>query len=126
MRKIKYMILIIIIPFVLASCLKEDPLKIPFQSYTPASLDDGWEIAEPAEVGIDGQALEEVYRYVHKEGNVWQIRSLLIFRNNKLVAESYMKEIEDRSNLHPIWSCTKQVVSILTGMAIDRDRKSVV
>ena len=123
--KIKYAILTVVFPFMLASCLKEDPFKIPFQSYTPASLDDGWEIAEPAEVGIDGQGLEDVYRYVHEENNVWQIRSLLIFRNNRLVAESYMKDKEDRSNLHPIWSCTKQVVGILTGMAVDKGLISI-
>ena len=111
--------------FLLASCLKEDPLKIPFQSYSPASLDDGWEIAEPASVGIDGEALKDVYRYVHAEGNVWQIRSLLVFRNNKLVAESYMKDMEDRKNLHPVWSCTKQVIGILTGMAIDKGLISI-
>jgi CubicO group peptidase (beta-lactamase class C family) len=123
MRKltnIKCAFLLIVFSSVLTSCLKEDLLKIPFQSYTPVSLGDGWEIAEPAEVGIDGQALKDVYKYVHEEKNVWQIRSLLVFRNNKLVAESYMKDPGDRTNLHPIWSCTKQVIGILTGMAVDK------
>ena len=124
-EKIKQIILIAILSFSLVSCLKEAPLKIPFQSYTPASLDDGWEIAEPAQAGIDGEALKEVYRYVHKESNVWQIRSLLVFRNNKLVAESYMKDPEDRTNLHPVWSCTKQVIGILTGIAIDKGLISI-
>ena len=123
--KIKYAVLTIAFPFVLASCLKEERFKLTFQTYVPASLDDGWEIAKPAEVGIEEQGLEDVYRYVHEESNVWQIRSLLIFRNNKLVAESYMKDKEDRTNLHPIWSCTKQVIGILTGMAVDKDLISI-
>jgi CubicO group peptidase (beta-lactamase class C family) len=125
LTKIKYAIFTIVFPFILISCLKEDPIKIPFQSYIPVSLDDGWEIAEPASVGIDGEALKDVYKYVHAEDNVWQIRSLLVFRNNKLVAESYMKDTNDRMNLHPIWSCTKQVIGILTGIAVDKDLISV-
>ena len=111
---------ILIFSFILASCLKDDTLKIPFQSYLPADLSDGWEIAEPASVGIDGEALKEVYRYVHSEDNVWQIRSLLVIRNNKLVAESYMKDVDDRTNLHPVWSCTKQFTGILAGIAADK------
>jgi CubicO group peptidase (beta-lactamase class C family) len=121
----KYAILAIILPFILASCLKEDPLKIPFQSYSPPDIGDGWEIAEPATVGIDEEALKDVYRYVHAKENVWQIRSLLVFRNNKLIAESYMKDFGDRTTLHPIWSCTKQFIGILTGIAVDKGLISV-
>jgi CubicO group peptidase (beta-lactamase class C family) len=122
---IGHVILITIILLISVSCLTEDPLKIPFQSYPPDNLDDGWEIAEPAGSGFDGEALNDVYKYVHEENNVWQIRSLLVFRNNKLVAESYMKDRNDRINLHPIWSCTKQVTGILTGIAVDKGLISV-
>ena len=120
MSKLKYAILIILLPFVLASCLKDGPMKIPFQTYSPHNLADGWEIAEPAETGIDEEALKEVYKYVHEDDNLWQIRSLLVFRNNKLVAESYVKSIDDRTTPRAIWSCTKQVVGILTGIAVDK------
>ncbi|MDR0205960.1 MAG: serine hydrolase, partial [Bacteroidales bacterium] len=112
--------LIVFFSIIFVSCLKDDLLKVPFQSYTPVYLDDDWETAEPAEAGIDGEALKEVYRYVHNEDNAWQIRSLLVFRNNKLVAESYMKDPVDRTNLHPLWSCTKGFIGILTGIAIDK------
>jgi CubicO group peptidase (beta-lactamase class C family) len=118
--KVKQVILITIFSFFLVSCLKDDPMKIPFQSYSPYSLDDGWGIAEPADVGIDGEALKEVYQFVHEDGNLWQIRSLLVFRNNKLVAESYMKNDDDRTTPRAIWSCTKQVIGILSGIAVDK------
>jgi CubicO group peptidase (beta-lactamase class C family) len=124
-RTVVYVTLIVFFSIIFASCLKDDPLKIPFQSFSPAHLGDGWEIAEPAEAGIDGEALKEVYKYVHEDDNVWQIRSLLVFRNNKLVAESYMKDRNDRTNLHPIWSNTKQVIGILTGIAIDKGLISI-
>jgi len=123
-KKTKIAVYIAVITFfsiILTSCLMEEPLKIPFESFTPVYLGDGWEIAEPSEAGMDCKVLEDVYRYVHKDANLWQIRSLLVFRNNKLVAESYMKNRNDRNNLHAIWSCTKQVIGILTGMAIERN-----
>ena len=115
-----YATLIALFSVIFGSCLKDDLLKVPFQSFTPANLGDGWEIAEPAEVGIDSEALKEVYKYVHNEDNVWPIRSLLVFRNNKLVAESYMKDPDDRTNFHPLWSCTKGFIGILTGIAVDK------
>ncbi|MCL2098114.1 MAG: hypothetical protein FWH23_05075, partial [Bacteroidales bacterium] len=111
-RTVVYAALIAFFSIIFVSCLKDDPLKVPFQSFSPAHLGDGWAIAEPAAVGIDGEALKEVYSYVHEDDNAWQIRSLLVFRNNKLVAESYMKDLGDRTNLHPLWSCTKGFIGI--------------
>ena len=128
MRKneyIKHIVLITLFSLVLVSCLKDDPLKIPFQSYSPQNLADGWEIAEPDNVEIDEEALKEVYRYVHEDDNLWQIRSLLVFRDNKLVAESYMKNPDERTTPRAIWSCTKQVIGILTGIAVDKGLISV-
>ena len=120
-RTVVYAMLIAFFSIIFASCLKDDPLKVPFQSFSPAHLGDGWEIATPEEAGIDGEALKEVYKYVHNESNAWPIRSLLVFRNNKLVAESYMKDPNDRTNLHPMWSATKGFIGILTGIAIDKE-----
>jgi CubicO group peptidase (beta-lactamase class C family) len=119
-EKCGHAILIAVCSLISVSCLTDDPLKIPFQSFSPLNLDDGWEIAKPDEVGIDEEALKDVYRYIHKDDAIWQIRSLLVIRNGKLVAESYMKNSNDRTNLHAIWSNTKQVVGILAGIAVDR------
>ena len=125
MRRTALKILSVFCLIALTSCLKEDALKVSFQGFSPASLDDGWEIADPTTVGMDSEALKEVYKYVHEDDNVWQIRSLLVFRNNKLVAESYMKDANDRTKLHPIWSNTKQVIGILTGIAMDKGLISI-
>jgi len=97
-------------------------MKKPFKSYAPPNLNDGWEIADPADAGINinGDALKDVYAYVHEEDNFWQIRSLLVFRNGKLVAESYMKDDKDRTTPGAVWSCTKQVVGVLTGIALEQ------
>ena len=118
-------IIILIVSFLSVTCLTGEIIKIPFQSFSPANLGDGWEITTPEEAGIDGEALKEVYKYVHYEENVWQIRSLLVFRNNKLIAESYMKDPEDRTNLHPMWSVTKGFIGILAGIAVDNELFSI-
>jgi len=121
----KKLFLAFIVLLLLNGCLTDDPLKMPFQSYTPTNLADGWSIATPDEEGINGELLKDVYKYVHDEDNFWQIRSLLVFRNNNLVAESYMKDNNDRTNFAAVWSCTKQVVGILTGIAVDKGLISI-
>jgi CubicO group peptidase (beta-lactamase class C family) len=124
MQKIKIsrnLLIIMVYSLAFSACLKEEPLKMPFQTYTPFEMSDGWEIATPADVNIDSEALKDVYKWIHESKEIWQIRSLLVFKDNKLVAESYMKDQNDRTNLNNVWSCTKQVVGILTGIAIENN-----
>jgi CubicO group peptidase (beta-lactamase class C family) len=111
---------IIVFCIFLVSCLKEDNLKLPFETYVPKQLNDGWELSTPSQEGIDEVELEKIYKYYHESEDLWQVRSLLVFRNNKLVAESYTKNKEDITQTVPMWSCTKQVTGILTGMAIEQ------
>ena len=118
-------ILIFLFSFLSITCLTDDPLKKPFQSFIPSDLSDGWAIATPNDVNIDGEVLKNVYKYLHEDYNIWQIRSLLVIRNNKLVAESYMKDNDDRTTPRAIWSCTKQVTGILTGIAVEKGLISV-
>jgi CubicO group peptidase (beta-lactamase class C family) len=124
MKKIiilRNLFIVTVCSLVFNACLKEDSLKMPFQTYTPPDMADGWEIATPADVNIDGEALKEVYKWLHESDDIWQIRSLLVFRDNKLVAESYMKDGSDRIKPAAAWSCTKQVTGILTGIAIENN-----
>ena len=65
--------------------------------------------------------LQKIYEYYHESKDLWQVRSLLVFRNNKLVAETYTKNpAEITTQYVPIWSCTKQIMGILTGIAIEQ------
>jgi len=102
------------------SCLKEAELKKPFVSFTPRQINDGWEISTPSQENIDPDALAEIYRDFHADSDIWQVRSLLVFRNGKLIAESYTKDDNDITTPRAIWSCTKQVVGLLTGIAIEK------
>jgi CubicO group peptidase (beta-lactamase class C family) len=104
----------------LPSCLKEDNLKLPFKTYIPANLNDDWELSTPAQEGINEVELQNIYKFYHESSDLWQVRSLLVFRNNKLIAESYTKNPTERTQPVPVWSCTKQVMGILTGIAVEQ------
>lgn len=103
---------------VTAGCLIERDLLLPYDGSTPQSLDDGWAVAAPQDVGFDAEALDAVFRGVHK-GSLWQLRSLLVFRDGQLVAESYLRDRADVTAKRAIWSCTKQFVGVAVGIAID-------
>lgn len=106
---------------VLTSCLPEDILKRTFVSYQPAQMNDSWSISTPEAEAMNAAALSEIYQQFHSDAELWQVRSLLVFRNGKLVAESYTKDISDATTPRAVWSCTKQVVGLLTGVAIDKN-----
>jgi CubicO group peptidase (beta-lactamase class C family) len=116
--KTKYYSIIIIL--IITSCLKEDELKRPFVSFTPVELNDEWELSSPQNEGIDSMMLVEIFRKFHADPKMWQARSLLVFRNNRLIAESYTKDDSDRITPRAVWSCTKQVVGLLTGIALEK------
>jgi CubicO group peptidase (beta-lactamase class C family) len=111
--------LLLILILLLTSCLKEEQLKKPFTSYSPRQINDGWQISTPATENIDAAELSEIFKDFHADENIWQARSLLVFRNGKLVAESYTKDESDITTPRAIWSATKQVVGLLTGIALD-------
>lgn len=104
----------------LCGCLPENDIKKPFTGFTPPDLQDGWTISTPAAEQIDSSALIAVYQDMHNDPDLWQIRSLLVFRNGKLVSESYMKDDTDRVTPRAIWSCTKQIIAQLVGIAINQ------
>jgi len=101
------------------SCLMESPLKLPFSGFAPKNISDGWIISNPADENIDPSGLKSIFIDLH-ENDIWQIKSLLVFRNGRLVAESYMKDTNEIVKRTAIWSCTKQFTAIAAGIAIDK------
>jgi CubicO group peptidase (beta-lactamase class C family) len=116
----KNSLLFISLILILTSCLKEEELKGPFVSYNPKQINDGWQISDPTAEKIDPDALADIYKDFHADESIWQVRSLLVFRNGRLVAESYTKDDNDITALRAIWSATKQVVGLLTGIALEK------
>ena len=114
----KKLLFILFIAILATSCLTEEDPFLRFRGIEPAPLDDGWALSTPSDQNMDEQQLTAIYRDIVAEGEPWQLRSLLVFRNNSLVAEAYLKDEDDKYFPRPIWSCTKQIVGILTGIAI--------
>ncbi len=101
------------------SCLQPDPLNQQMKSIQPLDIGDGLALSTPSVQNVDSAALTDIYRDMHDEQLHWQFRSMLVFRNGNLIAESYMKDDADRTTRHLIWSCTKQFIGVLTGMALE-------
>jgi CubicO group peptidase (beta-lactamase class C family) len=97
---------------------------------TPTTLDDGWTIATPESVGLDGARLCNIAaRLKETEANV---HAVVIVRHGKLVFEQYFAGYDepwgqdggqhdfDATTKHDMRSASKSVISLLVGIAIDR------
>ncbi|MGW8266083.1 MAG: serine hydrolase domain-containing protein, partial [Longimicrobiales bacterium] len=98
-------------------CLVDPKLKPDFPGLEPEASSDGWELSTPEAEGFDPAGLEEVYQRLFSENLYPTIRSLLIVRHGKLVAEGYSRDPDDRDRFHPVQSVTKSITSLLVGMA---------
>ena len=106
--------------YLLNGCLKDDALNLPFTSYEPKNINDGLVISSPSDESVSPEMLMSIYKDVHSQENLWSLRSLLVFRNEKLISEAYLKDQADMTQRHIVWSCTKQVMGILTGIAVEQ------
>jgi CubicO group peptidase (beta-lactamase class C family) len=118
MKKLIIFIQLVILLAFTSSCLKEDEMKKSYIGFNPVDIGDGWQLSSPEAERIDSLALDQIYKDIYADDATWMTKSLLVFRNGKLVAESYLKDEADRTTADAIWSCTKQVNGIITGIAI--------
>lgn len=89
----------------------------------PASLDDGWDVAEPGQAGIDTALTTGLVKAV-RAGDFKEIDSIIIVRHGRLVLEEYFCDFYGRDYEHNLTSVTKSVVSALVGIAIEQGRIS--
>jgi CubicO group peptidase (beta-lactamase class C family) len=102
-----------------ASCLDESPFKLEYQGFAPRALDDGWNISTPEAEGMDPALLESAYRIIHEDDRYRMLRSLLVLRNGRIVAEAYPRDPDDIHGIENIQSATKSITSLLTGIAFE-------
>src|ERR1700744_4805437 len=101
-------------------------------SYVPADLQDGWRVEDPGEAGFDSAMLADMRRRI-AEGELDNVHAVLIARDGALVYEQY-RAGEDRNGLAPPVhtefdastrhngnSITKSLVSLLVGIALQRE-----
>jgi CubicO group peptidase (beta-lactamase class C family) len=113
----RFIAIIAIIPL-LFSCLKDEPVKREFEGFVPLEQYDDWQISSPEKENIDEEKLNQLYNLIYRNDRYIMARSLLVFRNGKLVAEAYPHDDNDRNNYQNIQSCTKTITSIMMGIAI--------
>ena len=120
MNKPFIIVLFVLSLLILNGCLKDDALNLQFTSYEPKDINDGLAISNPTDQNVNGELLNDIYNNIYNDENLWSLRSLLVFRNGNLISEAYLKDDADIMQRHIVWSCTKQVIGVVTGIAIDK------
>ena len=106
--------------FTLISCMKDEPLKLPYSGFTPADIGDGWVLSSPDRENMDSLKLDEAFRYFYREDEFLLGRSMTVLRNGKIVAEAYSMEQNDIYQIQNIKSDTKSFTGILTCIALQK------
>lgn len=102
------------------SCLKEKDSKRDFSGFLPENTGDGVPVSTPAAFGFDQELLGKAYELIHDESRYPMARSLLVYKEGFLIAESYPNDPTDRERIQNIQSCTKSVTSLLMGIALKK------
>lgn len=128
-------ILSLAVSICLFSCNKKNVNGIPKDTYeAPVQTNDGWETAQPSQVGLQSQKLLEMLEYINGHQN-HGVHSILIVKDNKLVFEEYFEGYlwdGSKPNFQGAWitydmdtphfmaSVTKSVTSAVFGIAKDK------
>jgi CubicO group peptidase (beta-lactamase class C family) len=101
--------------------MDDEPFKIEYEGFTPREINDGWLISTPENESVDRAKLERVFNVVYREERFRLIRSVIIVRNGKIIAEAYPHDPNDIYKIQNIKSVTKSYTSILTGIALQHN-----
>jgi CubicO group peptidase (beta-lactamase class C family) len=102
------------------SCLKEEPVKLPYKGFAPLTVTDEWQVSTPALESMNDSYLNDAYKLVYNDERFVMARSLLVLRNGKIVAEAYPDDPGDAYRIENIQSCTKSFTSVLAGIAFEK------
>lgn len=97
----------------LMTILSDPPSSAAVSTY-PAN---GWQTSTPERQGMQSEMLADMIEEIIKEG--YNIDSISIIRNGYMVLDAYFHPFS-KGKRHNIHSCTKSMMSILTGIAIDK------
>jgi CubicO group peptidase (beta-lactamase class C family) len=101
-----------------AGCARTAPVSTISKTEAPApsATISGWPISTPEQEGMDSDVLADMLEEIQDQRH--NIDSVVIIRNGSMVLEAYVYPWKPNTN-HIIHSCTKSIVSILIGIAID-------
>ena len=95
--------------------------KINYSCNKPEQTDDGLMTESIYNILRDSSAISNLMKEIIAE-KYGKIKSLLILKDNKLIAEEYFYG-HNRDDLQKIHSCTKSITSLLLGIALDRHKE---
>lgn len=102
---------------VAASCGDTSPTEPEASGILGKGQAGRWATVSPVDVGLDPSVLS-AFQQDLAAGRYGQVSSLLILRHGKLVFEDYWGEWGP-DDVHPVYSVTKSVASLLVGIAVD-------
>jgi CubicO group peptidase (beta-lactamase class C family) len=127
LTSLSFFLLFLVTAMLLGGCSNKQTAVLPADTIQTNKENNGvsptgwptktWRTSSPEEQGMDAQLLADMLEKVQKESI--DLHSLLIVRHGVIVSETYFGGY-DQNTRHPVWSCTKSVMSTLIGMAIDR------
>lgn len=91
--------------------------EVAYTYSVPEQLNDGLESASIMECGIDSVTVNSLMKEIINQ-EYGRMESLLVLKDNKLIVEEYFYSY-NRERLHPIYSCTKSITSLLLGSALE-------
>jgi CubicO group peptidase (beta-lactamase class C family) len=94
--------------------------KIVYSYKKPEQIDDGLKTESIYNLSSDSSSILKLIKEVINQ-KYGRIKSLLIFKNNKLIVEEYFYGY-NMNDLQQIRSCTKSVTSLLFGIALDHHK----
>ena len=100
--------------------MKEISYEAVLPEYWPTQ---NWQFSEPEQQGVSSNKLLEMVGYYHKyqqQNKEALIDSITIIRNEHIIADLYFNPLFPKSKKHIINSCTKSIMGILIGIAIDK------
>lgn len=99
----------------IAVMLRPGPAELAAVDFAPLERGD-WKVSTPAEQGLDPSAVAALYL---DAAGLTKLRSLLVIKNDYLVAEKYFNDgsIEQKALLQ---SATKSYISALVGLALEQ------
>lgn len=101
--------------------ISETATRAPIELATsaPGSRSAIWRVSSPEAQGMDSYLLVELLKQIENEGH--DIDAIIIARNGAIVLEATVFPFSIFPEArHDLFSCTKSVISILIGIAIDK------
>lgn len=114
-----FIVILCVVSFITVSPVESDP----YVYKVPEKLDDGWETATLHDSKVDRQQIIKLIcniRKINSNGDPkTKIDAVLLVKEGKLILEEYFNGYGP-DELHGIYSVTKSIGSVLTGIVIDK------